>query len=181
MSEFITNQREIPKAPFYVVMDDKFFSGWGRAENMTATYIWPAKDYAEAEVVAENAKARGDQTRVRITANKPTISRSGHIYQVMDRDRAVRWMEPGYFAAQRREEKIRRKMGGGKKRHAAEKHTLRIHSLHDASATCSYGDWEFMAAGQRTREHIEHEFRLHLKNVRYYTKVAAEVSRLLRK
>ena len=41
---------------------------------------------------------------------------------------------------------------------------LIIKSLHDAQAECACGHWRFMATGERTREHIEHEFKKHLVN-----------------
>jgi hypothetical protein len=42
------------------------------------------------------------------------------------------------------------------------KHELKIHSLHDAHAVCSCGDWNYTFTGQRTREQIEAEFNLHV-------------------
>jgi len=116
MPDFITTQAEIPKAPYYVVMDDPFFSGWGPSEGKTSTYIYPCANYAEAEVVAENAKARKDQKRVRINVGKPKLSR-GHLYQLKTRADGPSWYVPGYFAKQVAEEKARRR-AGGKARHA---------------------------------------------------------------
>ena len=117
MAHFITSQSEIPKAPYYVVMDDTFFSGWGPTEGKTATYINTCANYREAEIVADNARTRGDQKRVRITSGKPKLSR-GHVYQVKTKADAPRWYEAGYFAEQVLAEKKRR-LVGGKKRHGA--------------------------------------------------------------
>jgi hypothetical protein len=71
---------DIPAAPFYVVMRDKFFSGWG-----------------PAEVVAANAKARGDQSHVRINTTKPR-PRPWWILQLMGPDDNRPWYTPGAFS-----------------------------------------------------------------------------------
>lgn len=76
--------KEIPAARFYVLSNDKFMSGWGRAHNMTNTIILPCRSYEEAEAVARYAKSRPEQRRVRIVSNKPTLRR-GVLYSVVQK------------------------------------------------------------------------------------------------
>ncbi len=40
-------------------------------------------------------------------------------------------------------------------------HNLKIHSLHDALASCSCGRWSYRAPGKVSRDHIEAEHRNH--------------------
>lgn len=40
-------------------------------------------------------------------------------------------------------------------------HELTIHSLNDAHAICSCGDWSYVLTGATTREEIEAEFKFH--------------------
>jgi len=96
MAKQITSASEIPKAPFYVLANDEFMSGWGPAEGKTNTIILPADSYEEAEIIADNAKARSEMKRVRIVSNKPKLQ--GHvIYSLMNRREAARWYTRGGF------------------------------------------------------------------------------------
>lgn len=100
MSEQVIYQDAIPSAPFYVVTEDSFMSGWGMAQGKTNVLVFPCASYSEARIVADNARARSDQKRVRINATKPR-RRSHWLLQVKDRDDYGSWYEPGYFARQR--------------------------------------------------------------------------------
>jgi hypothetical protein len=63
--------REIPKASYYVLSNDRFMSGWGRAKRMINTCVVPCRNYAQACWVERYAKSRGDQKYVRIVSNPP--------------------------------------------------------------------------------------------------------------
>jgi hypothetical protein len=95
----IRSTSEIPEAPFYVVMKDSFMSDWGRAEGRDAVYVALAESRFEAEVVAANARARGDQQRIRINTTKPR-PKAGWMLMLMRREDAERWYQPGGFAEQ---------------------------------------------------------------------------------
>lgn len=95
-SPFIRSRREIPDAPFYVLSNDTFMSGWGWAQGRINTVILPAYSLEEAEIIAENARNRSDQQRVRIVGNKPKLRRDVH-YSLLTRENAGRWYEPGGF------------------------------------------------------------------------------------
>lgn len=128
MEKFIKYQSEIPSAPWYVTMNDAFLSGWGGAQNKIASYIYPCDSIEEARAVAGNARARTDQRRVAVVSGqsaagfpqRPKLVR-GHTYQVVTKDMAPRWYEPGAFAAQAKA----RRAEGGKRKHSAS--PIRLH------------------------------------------------------
>ncbi len=98
MSSTITTAQEIPAAPCYVLSNDSFMSGWGPAKGKINTLILPCRSFAEAEIVAQNARNRTDQKRVRIVGNKPRIQ--SHVYYSLhDRTDYSRWYENGGFTA----------------------------------------------------------------------------------
>jgi hypothetical protein len=109
MPAIVTTVREIPTAPYYVLSNDRFMSGWGRAHTsgafgnpypdrgaLTNTIILPCENWTEALIVKENAERRTDQTRVRIVVNKPRL-RSEHVYSLLTRLTAEWWFQPGAF------------------------------------------------------------------------------------
>jgi hypothetical protein len=105
----VTSVREIPTAPYYVLSNDRFMSGWGRAHEsgawgnpnpqkgaLTNTIILPCENWTEALIVQENCERRTDQTRVRIVVNKPRI-RPGHVYSLYIKETEGRWFQAGAF------------------------------------------------------------------------------------
>ena len=94
----INSANEIPAAPFYVMSNDRYMSGWGRAEGAINTVILPCADYAEAQRVADYAESRGDQSRVRIVSNRPRF-RPGHVYSLLARNKAKAWYPPPDYEA----------------------------------------------------------------------------------
>ncbi len=98
-SPFIEYAAQIPDAPYYVLSNDTFMSGWGHARGHVNTIILPAYSLVEAEVIAQNARSRTDQTRVRIVGNKPRMRR-GVAYSLLTRETADRWYEPGGFGCE---------------------------------------------------------------------------------
>ncbi len=46
--------------------------------------------------------------------------------------------------------------------HTVERHTLEIHSLHDAIASCSCGGWSLTCTGAKTKAEIEEEHQRHV-------------------
>jgi len=90
MSETIERRSDIPDAPCYVLANDAFMSGWGRAEGMTNTVVLPCADYAEALRVAEYAESRSEMQRVRIVIHKPRLRR-GVLYSLLTREDAGAW------------------------------------------------------------------------------------------
>lgn len=50
--DIVTSTRDIPKAPYYVLCNDSFMSGWGPARDAINTLIFPCATFEEAEIVA---------------------------------------------------------------------------------------------------------------------------------
>lgn len=63
---------EIPRAPAYVVMTDRFMSGWGKAEGLTNRHVIVCPDgFGQACEVERVAQARPEMLRVRIVTQRP--------------------------------------------------------------------------------------------------------------
>jgi len=61
---------------FYVTMTDKFMSGWGPARGKSNKLVISCDTLNEAEVVAENARARSEMKYVNIRSTKPSYPNS---------------------------------------------------------------------------------------------------------
>lgn len=96
--------RPIPKAPWYVLSNDPFFSGWGHAIGKTNTCVVACRNKAEAKGVFQYVKSRGDQEYIRISDCIPektciVISGSGAVGMIEPLDEAEvlysmpRWKE----------------------------------------------------------------------------------------
>jgi len=80
----------------WVLCNDRFMSGWGRANGMINTLIFPCRDLAEANIVEANARRRGDMKYIRVVSNIPRL-RGGVFYQVKTRDEYPKWYKYGSF------------------------------------------------------------------------------------
>jgi len=89
--------KHLGKHPVYVTMTDKFMSGWGKAQGRTAKYVAVAKNYDEAQTVARNARARGDQKNVSIRSTKPKYDTRNVKVGWMNKKSSKRWYERGGF------------------------------------------------------------------------------------
>lgn len=92
----LISQKQIPPAYAYVTMTDRFLSGWGEAEGRLAKYVAVCETWEEAEIVAANARARGDQKHINIRSAKPRVT-DGNLWQLMTRETAGPWYIPGSF------------------------------------------------------------------------------------
>jgi len=90
MGSIIDVRSEIPEAGFYVLCNDRFMSGWGRARDKINTIVLPCRDFEQAERVERYARSRGDQSRVRIVRHKPRL-RAGVVYSLLTEDNASAW------------------------------------------------------------------------------------------
>ena len=63
--------KDLPKAPYYVLSNDKFFSGWGNAAGKTNTCVVPCPDYETAERVEAYVRTRTEQNWIRINTCHP--------------------------------------------------------------------------------------------------------------
>jgi hypothetical protein len=82
---------------YYVTMTDKCLSGWGKAEGKINKLIFECDTYHDAEIVADNAEARGDQKYINITPNKPYYAPGRYYAQTKTKEECSRWYEAGFF------------------------------------------------------------------------------------
>jgi len=75
----------------YVTMTDKFMSGRGYADGKTNKLIFECDTLEEAEIVAENAAARGDMKYINITRKKPYYTPSRYYVQVKTKEEYPAW------------------------------------------------------------------------------------------
>ena len=81
---------------YYVTMTDKFMSGWGKAEGKTNKVVLECDTYQEAQVVAENARNRGDMNYINIRATKPYYNNNYYV-SYHDKTTYTEWYTPNYF------------------------------------------------------------------------------------
>jgi len=73
-------------------------SGWGEAEGKTNVLVFECDSLEQAEIVAENARARGDQKRVMILTRKPYYNRSRYYPQYKTIEDYASWYKKGWFS-----------------------------------------------------------------------------------
>jgi hypothetical protein len=96
MSVTIEKRSDIPDAPVYVLSNDSFMSGWGPARGKINTVILPCDSLEEARRVADYARSRTDQKRVRIVGDKPRLqSDTTHLYSLLTKEDAPAWYPTG--------------------------------------------------------------------------------------
>ena len=72
-------------AKYYVVMTDKFMSGWGEAKDRINKLILGCDSYDEALIVFNNAHKRSEMSRIRITDKCPYYSSRTHLISYHDK------------------------------------------------------------------------------------------------
>jgi hypothetical protein len=77
--------------PYYVTMTDKFMSGWGLAEGKINKLVFICDSLEEAKIVARNARKRGDQKYVNISANKPYYNKKKYYVQFKTKKEYPDW------------------------------------------------------------------------------------------
>ena len=85
------------KTKYYVTMTDKFMSGWGCAEGKINKLIFVCEDRNQAEIVADNARRRGDQKYINITTTKPYYNPNRYLAQVKTIEDYPSWYQVRYF------------------------------------------------------------------------------------
>ena len=74
---------EIPDSKLYVLCNDKFMSGWGKAKKMVNVCVVPCDSFEEANKVANYINSRSEQNNIRIVADKPRTE-EGILYSLLD-------------------------------------------------------------------------------------------------
>ena len=72
-------KRKKPIEKVYVVMTDKFMSGWGRAEGKINKFVVECNTMKEAEIIERNAKKRPEMKYVNITKKVPYYSATRYL------------------------------------------------------------------------------------------------------
>jgi hypothetical protein len=80
---------------FWVTMTDKVLSGWGLAEGKTNKVVFECDTYDEAEIVAENAKGRGDMLYINICARCPRYDGKRYYLSWKNKDGCINWYTKG--------------------------------------------------------------------------------------
>jgi len=86
-------------AKYWVSMTDGFMSGWGKAENKINKLVISCDSYAEAQIVADNARNRDEMKYVSIRTTKPYYSSDSYYVSRHGRDEGdyESWFTPGYY------------------------------------------------------------------------------------
>ncbi len=94
----IKDERSKPKLkPFgYIVMNDRFMSGWGEAAHGRSLYAIAVTSEAEGYTVLRNAQDRPEMKYVRFNRTLPRL-RTGDRLSIADRGTARRWFRAGAF------------------------------------------------------------------------------------
>lgn len=79
----------IPKKKFYVVMTDKFMSGWGNAEGMTNKFVIGCDDIVRAGYLEEAARRRPEMKYVNFVRTKPRYGKNVYVSYRDEKD--IRW------------------------------------------------------------------------------------------
>ena len=89
----------IPSAYYYVTCHDTFMSGWGLAEGKKNVLVFLCDSEAEANIVAENAKDRGDQKYIKthFYAPKGIIRNSRNYVQFKTKEDMPTWYKKAAF------------------------------------------------------------------------------------
>lgn len=96
MSKIVSDvDKDIPEAWRYVLCDDAFFSGWGRAEGKVNTCVFPCRNEAEVLWVAGRCMARPEMENVRVYCGKPFPDKNV-LFSVFDRKEARYFYDPEF-------------------------------------------------------------------------------------
>lgn len=91
--------KPIPEAPYYVLSNDSYMSGWGKSKGKINTCVVPCTNDAMARGVKAYIESREDQKYIRIVCNKPR-TKSYVLYSIqlgwIDRAREYSNIKPEY-------------------------------------------------------------------------------------
>jgi hypothetical protein len=89
--------KEEEKTVYYVVMTDKFMSGWGEAKGKINKLVFVCHGYEEAKIVEDNAQNRTDMKYINIHTTKPHYNKDRYYTQYKDEGDYDTWYVPNYF------------------------------------------------------------------------------------
>tara|TARA_R110000751_G_scaffold239285_1_gene340010 strand:+ start:361 stop:621 length:261 start_codon:yes stop_codon:yes gene_type:complete len=68
---------------YYVVMTDKFMSGWGISENKINKYIIVCDNFSNAEIIKKSAKKRSEMKYINIHTKKPYYNKNHYLISLV--------------------------------------------------------------------------------------------------
>lgn len=80
----------------FVVCEDSFMSGWGKAKGGRSLYALAILDGEQEPIVTANAHARSEMKRVRFNLQLPRLRDGDHL-KIVGPTAAARWYERGGF------------------------------------------------------------------------------------
>ena len=81
---------------YYVTMNDKVLSGWGKAQGKINKLVFECETIEEVEIVMENARNRGDMTYIYWRTYKPYYSRR-YLVSFHNKEDYPNWYKKDYF------------------------------------------------------------------------------------
>lgn len=81
----------------YVVMTDRYMSGWGLANNKVNKLIFICDSFEQAKIVEANAKNREEMKYINVTKTKPTYDLRNYLVQEKTIEDYPRWYREGGF------------------------------------------------------------------------------------
>lgn len=82
---------------YYVTMNDKVLSGWGKAQGKINKLVLTCETEKEAFIVMENAKNRGDMSYINYRTSKPYYNSRRYVVSYHDKEDYANWYKDGYF------------------------------------------------------------------------------------
>lgn len=82
---------------FYVTMTDTFMSGWGCAKDKINKLVLECETREEAQIVADNARKRGEMKCVNICSKRPYYNPKRYHVSWHDKNEYKRWYEINAF------------------------------------------------------------------------------------
>lgn len=82
---------------YYVTMNDKVLSGWGKAQGKINKLVLECQTREEVDVVMENARNRGDMTYINWRTNKPYYNSRRYLVSFHNKEDYSNWYKKDYF------------------------------------------------------------------------------------
>jgi hypothetical protein len=90
-------EEKLIRSKYYVSMTDSVMSGGGIAKGKMHKLVFECDSYEEAQIVYENAKARGDMQWIKISKNKQYYDKTKYFTRYKTREYGYYWYIKDYF------------------------------------------------------------------------------------
>ena len=82
---------------YYVVMTDKYMSGWGHSTAKVNKLIFICESLEQAKIVEANAKNREEMKYINVTKTKPNYDLRNYLVQEKTIEDYPKWYKEGAF------------------------------------------------------------------------------------